>query len=117
MALYKRQIYDPGQFRHRILFVNQVSTPDDNGGVDVTLDPYFSTYAVQESIREGSQLAIAAGVSYLNDDRIYVIRDRCAITPEKNTMLTCEGHTYTIMAIVPINQPVEYLKLLCKKAI
>lgn len=116
MALYKRKIYDPGQFRHRVAFYKQVSEPDESGGVNVVEEGFFSTFAVRVDIREGSQLAIAAGASYLNEDRWYVIRSRSWVYPDKPQVLKCDGNTYTIAAIVELNQPVDYWKLLCIKS-
>lgn len=105
--------YDPGRFRYKITFYEQVSTPDGYGGTTVTLTQVLETYAVREKLREGSQLALEAGASVLNSDCYFVIRYRAAFTPKKDMNLVCDGIYYTIRAIIEIDVPVNYYKLLC----
>jgi|GEM_PF-3481513 len=108
--------YDPGRFRFAVTFYNEVSTKNRSGGQEVALVPYFSTKAVKEKLREGSQLVINAGASTLNDDCYFVIRNRCGLRPTKAMKVLCDDIYYTIAAIIEIDVPVNYIKLLCKKA-
>jgi len=107
--------YDPGLFRFAIEFWAHDAIPDDSGGTDLTFNGLLRTRAVREEIREGSQLAIVAGASLLNQDCYFVIRNRKWFYPAKDMQIRVDGEAYVLSAVVPINNPVTYLKLLCIK--
>ncbi len=107
--------YDPGRFRFQLTFFQQVSTQNEYGGTTVALTQVLTTMAVQEKISERSQLAIEAGASVLNQDCYFVIRQRNNFTPLKDMIVLCNGSTYVIRAVIPVDVPVMYIKLLCVK--
>lgn len=115
MPQFKKKVYDPGLFRFTVGFWKEVSTKNRSGGQSVALQSFLQTLAVREDIREGNQLAIAAGASYLNEDCYFIIRNRQGFYPTKSMKVLCEGSYYTIAAVIEINIPVTYIKLLCKK--
>lgn len=71
--------------------------------------------AVQEKLSDRSQLAFEAGASVLNQDCYFIIRQRNDFTPLKDMIVLCSGSTYVIKAIIPVDVPVNYIKLLCVK--
>lgn len=107
--------YDPGRFRFKLTFFKQVSTQSEYGGTFVVNQHVLTTMAVQEKLSERSQLALEAGASVLNQDCYFVIRNRSNFYPEKDMVVFCNGATYVIRAVVPLDVPVVYIKLLCVK--
>jgi SPP1 family predicted phage head-tail adaptor len=104
--------YDPGRFRFSITFFTQSTVVDGFAGTRSVLLQSITTMAVQEKLSERSQLAIEAGASVLNQDCYFVIRQRNDFTPAKDMIILCNGSTYVIKAIVPIDVPVRYIKIL-----
>jgi len=107
--------YDPGRFRFKVTFFNQVSAPDGFGGTTASLQQILTTMAIQEKISDRSQIAVEAGASVLNQDCWYIIRQRDNFTPQKDMVVLCNGATYFIKGIVPVDVPVRYIRLLCVK--
>lgn len=105
--------YDPGRFRFTLNFYQEVTTISDDGSQWVNFTPLLCTKAVQEPLREGSQIAINAGASILNQDCYFVIRNRCGFYPEKDMIVLCGNQGYVINAVIPLDVPVNYIKLLC----
>lgn len=113
-SIYKNKSdYDPGRFRHTLEFKAEQSTPDGAGGTTVATVTVLTTKAVREKISEHNQLAIQAGASWLTNDIFFTIRNRQGFYPEKDMIVACEGKTYTVRAIIELDQPVKYIKLLC----
>lgn len=110
-----KSFYDPGRFRFKLVFFNQVSAPDGFGGTIATLQQSITTMAVQEKLSDRSQLAIEAGASVLNQDCYFVIRQRNDFIPLKEMVVFSNGSTYVIKAIIPVDVPVKYIKMLCVK--
>lgn len=111
-----KSFYDPGRFRFQLVFKQQVTADDGYGGNPVVaLQDVLTTRAVQEPIKEGNQLVINAGASVLNQDCYFVIRNVNTFYPEKDMNVECNGATYVIRAVIPIDVPVNYIKLLCVK--
>jgi len=111
-----KTFYDPGRFRFKLVFTQQVSVPDGYSGTKVSNQEVLITMAVQEPLKDGSQLAIEAGASVLNQDCYFVIRNRNEFYPQKNMNVTCNGFDYVIKAVIPVDVPVNYIKLLCVKS-
>lgn len=106
--------YDPGRFNHELNFMRTTSVKSTSGGSTPTTSLAFYTRAVKEQIREGSQISVAYGVSSINNDAIFVIREKAG-TPIKS-MQIFEGSTvYEIAGIIPLNDPVSYYKVVCRK--
>jgi SPP1 family predicted phage head-tail adaptor len=105
--------YDPGRFRFTLNFYQEVTTISADGSQVVTLTPLLTTHAVQEPFRDGSQIAINAGASTLNQDCYFVIRNRSTFYPEKDMIVTNGNNGYVINAVIPLDVPVNYIKLLC----
>lgn len=104
-----KPMYDPGRFRISLQFFGEVSQDDGAGGTTVQPQSLTIVKGVQEPIREGSQLAIEAGATSLNQDCYYVIRAR-GFTPNKDMIINGE---YVVRAVIPLGVPVTYYKLLC----
>lgn len=107
--------YDPGRFRFSLTFYRQATGDDGYGGTRAVLLQDKTTMAVQEKLSDRSQLAFEAGASVLNQDCYFVIRQRNDFTPLKDMKVLCNGSTYVIKAIIPVDVPVNYIKLLCVK--
>lgn len=107
--------YDPGRFRFKLTFFNKVSVPDGAAGTTVAYTAAGTSFAVQENIREGDQIALDAGVTALNEASYFVIRYRTSFIPEKDMIVYYNSQTYVIRGIIPIDVPINYIKLLCVK--
>ena len=107
--------YDPGRFREKVKFLQEQTTDNGSGGVIVTLTTVLETKAVKERINDSSQLVIDAGITNLHQDRSFIIRSRRAFYPEKDMLVECDGEQYTIRGIIPIDDPVNYIRLLCAR--
>jgi SPP1 family predicted phage head-tail adaptor len=109
--------YDPGQFRYKVLFTEQQVSSDNSGGQLPNNVPVLYTFAVREKIREGATLAVTAGLTNLNRDCVFVIRHRISFYPRVDMTVTAAGETYTIVGVYEINEPVTYLKVVCKRVL
>lgn len=107
--------YDPGRFRFSLTFFTQSTVDDGYSGTSSALLQSITTMAVQEKLSDRSQLAFEAGASVLNQDCYFVIRQRNDFIPLKDMIVLCDGSTYVIKAIIPVDVPVNYIKLLCVK--
>jgi SPP1 family predicted phage head-tail adaptor len=107
--------YDPGRFRHSLSFFQQVPVSDGSGGSVPSMQFILTTKAIKEQIKDGSQLVINAGASVMNEDIYFVIRNRASFYPAKDMTVLCDGFTYLIAAVVPIEVPCTYVKILCLK--
>jgi hypothetical protein len=109
--------YDPGQFRYKVLFTERQVGSDESGGQDIQNVPVLQTFAVREKIREGATLAVTAGLTNLNRDCVFVIRHRIAFYPSVDMTVTTNSETYTIVGVYEVNEPVTYLKVVCKRVV
>lgn len=105
--------FDPGRFRITIIFLDQVVLPDDNGGAEPQLVPVHTCKAVELPVRDGNQLEINAGASSMNEDRWFVIRAFTGFIPAKDMNVQFNGKKYLIRAVVPVDQPLKYYRVLC----
>lgn len=104
---------NPGKLNHRIQFSQtSPSTPDASGGVNEIITPVVCsdttptnvTWGSLEPIKQYNQLAIEAGASILNGDKILVIRYRNMFQPTKSMIfedLNNPGDIYTVHSITP----------------
>lgn len=104
---------NPGKLNHRIKFTQTSSSaPDQFGGVDEILTPVICsetiptdvTWGSLEPIKQYNQLAIEAGASILNGDKILVIRYRKNFVPTKSMIfedLNNPGDIFTVHSITP----------------
>lgn len=120
-TLYKNKTsYDPGRFRYKVTFQQQVSVVDGSGGNTITKEDILTTSAVREIISrrqnfEGD-LIVAGDASLLQGDWNFIIRNRKCFYPTKDMFLVCDNITYTIRAIQEIDEPTNYIKILVVKA-
>lgn len=115
MQPYKPKPTDPGRLIYPISFYMQETADNGSGGTTITETLSLTTKAAKIRIFEGNQLALEVGASVLNGDVYFVIRHRRGWYPEKDMVAVVEGDKYTIRAVIPVNEPVTHLKLLCVK--
>lgn len=108
-----KSAYDPGRFRYSLTYRKQVSAPDGSGGTDVTFTDLLTVRAIREKLSEGNQLAITAGASLLTKDCYFIVRNRLDFYPEKDMNIVVDSLQYTIRAVIELDVPVTYIKLLC----
>lgn len=105
--------FDPGRLRETISFYKQVSSPDGYGGTALTYVDFQTCRAAELQVRDGGQLEINANASVLNEDRYFVIRYSKNFTPVKQMNVRHGNKHYVINAIIPLDIPIHYIKLLC----
>lgn len=105
--------YDPGRFRATIAFNQQIASDNGSGGTTLTPSNVYTCKAIELPVRDAGQLEIDAGASTMNEDRWFVIRFWTGFTPEKDMNIISGPHPYIIRAIVPVDAPIKYYKLLC----
>ena len=112
--------YDPGRFRYKVTFQQQVTTTDGSGGSVVSTEDIITTFAVREIISRrpnfDGDIVIAGDASLLEGDWNFIIRNRSGFYPAKDMFLVCEGITYTIRTIQELDEPTNYIKILAVKA-
>lgn len=103
---------NPGKLNHRIRFMQEVATPDGNGGSVMTTEPVVCsettptdvTWGDLQPIKQWNQAAFEAGLSVENGDKMLIIRYRKNFQPTKSMIfedLNNPGDTYTVRAISP----------------
>lgn len=105
--------YDPGRLRYTLTFSTEETTQNDYGNSEVTVVTSLVTKAAKLQIGSYDQYAIEGGASMLRNDVYFVIRYRTYWTPDKTMLVTCDGKTYKLHAIIELDQPVHYWKFLC----
>lgn len=105
---------NPGKLNHRIKFSRLVSTQNESMGAvaafeAVTVsdtDTPDTTWGDLRPPRYNDQLALEAGASVLNDDKVLKIRYRTNFTPTKDMMFedVQAGQKYTVHAIIPYDE-------------
>lgn len=103
--------FDPGRFRTKIGFYRITESDDEFGGTVRDHVHINTVKAISLSIRNNDQLAISAGASVVNEDRYFVIRK--GFKPEYDMTAVVGDKHYTLAAIVPVDVPVKYWRLLC----
>lgn len=107
--------YDPGRYRFKLDFYEQVSMPDGAGGTIPTWVLSQSTKAIKEvfpkRVNEQGQIIVQGGTTDQEEVWYFTIRYRRSWSPVKNMNFICEGVVYTIRAIMPIDIPVNYMKM------
>lgn len=105
--------YDPGRLRYSLMFSREETTQNEYGNSEVTIVTTVITKAAKLQIGSYDQFALEAGASMLRNDLYFVIRYRKDWTPAKDMIVESEGKTYKLHAIIELDQPVRYWKLLC----
>lgn len=107
--------YDPGRLRFAIDFYTQVSVPDGAGGTTQVWQLTHSTRAIKEPfpkrLNEQGQIIIQGGTIDQEEVWRFTIRFRHDWQPLKNMNFVCEGISYTIRAVTPLDIPVNYYQL------
>lgn len=114
---------DPGRLRFTIKFFEQLAIEDLTYGDQVPTEVLsLTTKASQQNIqnRPGSiysQLEQEAGATMMNGDTYYTIRYRNGWYPKKNMRAEVNLNgtvvSYTVRAIIDIDQPLHYWRILC----
>lgn len=128
--------YDPGRFRTLIQFKTQQSTDDGSGGSNLTYSegqslgfqytlpivfggvpaiPEYECKSIELQVRDEDQLVIEIGASSMNGDKWFVIRAHSGFTPKKYMNVYTADEKFILRAIVPVDNPVHYYRLLCVK--
>lgn len=108
-----KSAYDPGRLRYTLTFSSEQTTQNAYGNSEVTLVTTMVTKAAKLQIGSYDQYAIEAGASMLRNDVYFVIRYRKDWTPLKDMVVECDGKTYKLHAVIELDQPVHYWKILC----
>lgn len=106
--------YDPGRFNHYLSFMTLTAVKSSSGGTKPNITLSFNTKAVKEQIREGSQISVAYGVNSINNDAIFIIRSKSG-TVKKNMQVYEGNDVYEVAGIIPTDDPVNYIKVVCRK--
>lgn len=109
---------DPGRLRYAIDFYEQATTINEFGDQSIGETLVMSTMAARQNIqnRPGSiysQLEIEAGATLMNGDTYYTIRWRGDWNPKKNMRVVVEGISYVLRALIPLDYPQNYWRILC----
>lgn len=95
---------NPGKLNRRIKFISLSSTKNEYGGTTPVQTPEITTWGSLEPIKQYNQMAIEAGATTENGDRILVIRYRASWQPKANMLFVNESEdniVYTIKSILP----------------
>lgn len=106
---------NPGKLNHRIRFIQLTQTQNEYLGSEVAempvicsdIAPTDVTWGDLQPIRQNDQLALEAGASVLNGDRVLKIRYRASWQPEKDMLFedaTESGIKYTVHSILPYDE-------------
>lgn len=109
-----KTFYDPGRFRFRLTFYEEITQGDGSGGSQPLTAPVYVCQAVQEQIKISDQLAIQAGASVLTQDCYFIIRYNADFPIVKNYLVGDGYSFYTIAGIITLDFPINYVKILCK---
>jgi len=97
---------NPAKLNHRIKFIGlSAPTPDEYGGVTAIETDLLITWGSLVPVKQSNQLALEAGASVLNGDKILIIRKRNSFIPAKDMKfqdLNNPSDTYTVHSIFPI---------------
>lgn len=109
---------DPGRLRYNIDFYEQASVINSYGDQQLSETLVMSTRASKQNIqnRPGSiysQLEIEAGATLMNGDTYFTIRLRSDWQPKKNMRVVVDNRSYTLRALIPLDYPQNYWRILC----
>lgn len=114
-----KQRLDPGRLNHKIAFYRMTSVDDGFGGSVPTETLVLETKASRQristnSIGESQQMVTDAGATAFNQDMYFIIRHRKGFFPQKNDKVVVDdAEEYTLNGIVPLDDPLTFIKLLC----
>lgn len=112
-AFNNKTRFDPGRLRQTIGFYRQEVVDRPGGGSSVLTHFVVSKRAGELPLNDHGNIEMLGGASLLNDDRLFVIRASKTFIPEKDMNVAYDGNYYTIVAINPLDIPVNYYKILC----
>jgi SPP1 family predicted phage head-tail adaptor len=95
---------NPGKLNKRIQFIELTNVKNNYGGTTPVQTPSIETWGSLEPIRQYNQMAIEAGATAENGDRIMIVRYRKGWQPKANMLfvnLTEPNIVYTIKTISP----------------
>lgn len=115
-TIYKNKSdYDPGRFRFKLDFYTQIISPNAGGGGLPIWVLSQSTKAIKEDfpkrVNEQGQLIVQGGTTDQEEVWYFTIRYRRSWSPIKSMNFICDGIVYTIRAIMPVDIPVNYIKM------
>lgn len=115
---------DPGRLNHKIAFYRMTSTDDGYGGSNISETLVLETkasrqrIAVTQAMGESQQMVTDAGATAFNQDMYFIIRNRKGFFPQKNDKVVVDGtDEYTINGIIPLDDPLTYIRLLCVRKV
>jgi hypothetical protein len=97
----------------KVTLWQQQATPDGYGGNTLTETAILTTWAARELVKDGSRVVINAGLSSLNQDAVFYIRERAGFAPAKDMSLSEGGNKYTIIGILPEEE--GFIRIYCKR--
>lgn len=116
---FQKSAYDPGRFKNTLLFYRQVSTEQPDGGVTVSWVYVTTLKAVKEAIphrlNNFAELENNAGQSILYHANYFVVRPG-SFVPDEALIIAYNGETYTIRAIIDVDDPKNWWRLFCIKS-
>lgn len=106
--------FDPGRLNHKIEIFQDQTVINSSGDASKSSVLLLTTKAGR--IRVNSQLAMAAGLTGLDNATYYVIRKRSGFTPNVDMTVRIDGgDVYVIKGIDYMDDPVTYIRLLCQR--
>lgn len=122
MSRNKRKTYDPGDFRHKLLFYDESTTTNQYGSQKLSLIltegiPPVGTWSKRDNIKDYNQFAIQAGATIGSEDKIFTIRFRKGFYPKKAMLIKDyrTGEWYNIAAVREIDDPCYYVEIVAIK--
>lgn len=95
---------NPGKLNRRLQFIELTNQKNEYGGTTALQTPTIETWGSLEPIKQYNQIAIEAGATAENGDRIAIIRYRASWKPKVNMLFVNQsepGIVYTIKSISP----------------
>lgn len=95
---------NPGKLNRRIKFIELTHVENEYGGTTPQQTASLTTWGSLEPIRQYNQIAIEAGATAENGDRILIIRYRQSWQPTTNMLFVNESEddiVYTVKSILP----------------
>lgn len=93
---------NPGKLNRRIHFQLLTNQKNEYGGTTPVISEELTTWGSLEPIRQYNQIAIEAGATALNGDRILTIRYRDSWKPKENMLFMDESNPNDVFAIKSI---------------
>lgn len=99
---------NPAQLNTKIQFYGIETQQNIYAGSTIANEPLLcETWAQKLPVMANNQFAIDAGVSNLNYDAIFRIRQRHSFTPIKSMYIMHSDMMYVVNAIRPVDEPIR----------